>query len=287
MSDFITKGNPFGRSSLVAQITKGLTKEAKLTKRSIHGADAAFCSRKSALHQAIADDTSAILEPQSALYFAIGNGVHDTIRDALDKSGILIANEYRLSYGAINGFIDDIVISTETGSLKIIDVKTCGRLPTKIKVGQAEQLLTYALLSGIWEASILYVSRNVSDFSGILIKELRADMTKRNMTKIARVVAESLVAVKRKIVPPRPEYRLSSADCGWCPFKDNGCWSRTQGILPLTKGFDYDPLSRYESEIADQAQVLLGSQSVFYSQTIDKLNKNTKAAFRLAKAKIT
>lgn len=271
-SKFIRTGNPIGKTDLVTSIIKGLAGTMTVEKKSIHGADAAFCSRKANLHMAVESPERESIDPSSTLYFSIGNAIHENISQALRNSGLLVANEMRVEYGPIRGYIDDVIISSETGELKIVDIKTCGQLPSKIKPGQAEQLLAYALLTGISEASIIYVSRNVANFTGLMIKEIPAPVNKTTLTNIARVVAESIVYNNHKLVPPKPEYRPTEDGCGWCPFKHNGCWSTRDGVRKLLPEFEYlNPAHpSVEMEISILAEKLLASKEEFYWSTVEK-----------------
>lgn len=228
------------------------------------------------MHLAVNAPDRMDLTPESTLYFAVGNSIHDAIRKALEQSKVLVANEVRITFGPIHGFIDDIIISAETGGLKIIDVKTCGQLPNRIKSGQGEQLLLYALLTGISEASIVYVSRNVANFNGLMLKEIPALINGQAMEKVARVIAESLVYSERHLVVGRPEYRLTRETCGWCPFKDNGCYGTGDGILPLDEadGWHYgEPDTETEIKVAQVAENLLKSKSEFYMSLLDRIKK--------------
>lgn len=278
-SKFIKTGNPIGKTDLVTSIIKGLAGTMTVEKKSIHAADAAFCSRKANLHMAVDAPDREPVDPASTLYFSIGNSIHNDIQNALKKSGLLVVNEMKIEYGHIRGYIDDVIISSETGGLKIIDVKTCGQLPAKIKPGQAEQLLCYALLTGISEASIIYVSRSVANFAGLMIKEIPTPINLTSMRQVARVVAESLIFNKYQLVPPKPDYRPTESGCGWCPFKNNGCWSAADGIRSLIPKYNYyiSPLVvvDLELEISILAEKLLSSKNEFYRSTIEK-NSNLK-----------
>lgn len=271
VSEFIKTGNPIGKTDLIGQIAKALGKETRLFKTSIHGADAAFCSRKSVLHLALSSSEVVTSGPEAALYFSIGNAVHDTIGKAFRSAGVLIATEVSVEYDQVRGYIDNIIVSAETGELKIIDIKTCGALPAKIKPGQNEQLLAYALLTGITEASILYVSRNVANFSGLLIKEIQAPINSISMQKVARIVAESLVYAHHQIVPPMPEYHSTRMGCGWCPFKENGCYTVDEGIKPLSTAYFYGEVEELEAEVVKKASALLVGKSEFYKNFLEKL----------------
>lgn len=278
MSSFIRKGNPLKESDLVNTLRALPFQTNPMKKRSLNGADVAFCPRKTNLHFFMKNSYTEPTTLASKLYFSIGNAVHDTVYEALKMSDILIANELPLFVGSVHGYIDDIVISPDTGDLKIIDVKTCGRLPSKIKLGQEEQVLLYALLTGIREASILYVSRTVAGYDGVVkMKEIPADMSPENLSRVAKTLAESSVFHYRKVVPPRPNYRTSYDNCGFCGFKDAGCWSNDREI-ELEDGVEYilTPSERDVAFIEDVTNHILESRDVYYNKLLETLKESPR-----------
>lgn len=274
MTELVRKGNPYRSSDLVTNM-QGVTspRPSHLKKKSLNGADVGFCSRKSNLHLAIIPGYYEPVSLASQFYFGIGNAVHDVVFQSFKEMGILVANELPLFVGNIHGYIDDIIVSEDSGELKIIDVKTCGQLPPKIKVGQEEQLLVYSLLTGIKEASILYVSRTVAGWDGVVkMKEIAADTSPDNLRRVARIVAESTVYLARKIVSPKPVYRTSASSCGFCPFKDSGCW--TDGFhVELSDGYRY--VDEISPEITDAVEKLtdhiMAKSPLYYQQLLDNL----------------
>lgn len=278
MSILIRKGNPLKESDLVSMLRSLSFQTSPLKKRSLNGSDAAFCPRKATLHYFMKNSYTEPTTLTSKLYFSIGNAVHDMIYEALKMSDILIANELPLFVGPVHGYIDDIVISPNTGDLKIIDVKTCGQLPSKIKPGQEEQILLYALLTGVREASILYVSRTVAGYDGVAkIKEIPANMTYTNLSRVARILAESSVFYHHKVVPPRPNYRISYDNCGFCPFKDAGCWSNDREI-ELEDGVEYIPAPREHDVflIEDVTNHILENRETYYNKLLETLKESPR-----------
>lgn len=278
MLPLIRKGNPLKESDLVNMLRALPFQTSPLKKRSLNGSDAAFCSRKATLHIFMKNSYTEQTSLASKLYFSVGNAIHDAIYEALKMSDILIANELPLFIGPVHGYIDDIVISQDTGDLKIIDIKTCGQLPSRIKPGQEEQLLLYALLTGIREASILYVSRTVAGYDGkVKMKEIPADMSLANLSRVATILAESSVYHYHKVVPPRPNYRTSPDNCGFCPFKDAGCWSNDREI-ELEDGVEYilTPRERDVVLIEDATNRILESREVYYNKLLETLKESPR-----------
>lgn len=279
MTNLVRKGNPYRESDLVVNLQSLIqAKPSFFKKRSLNGADVGFCSRKAALHIAVKPEYSEDIGLASQLYFSIGDAVHEVVYKSLKQLNILIANELPLFVGPIHGFIDDIVVSEDSGQLKIIDVKTCGSLPSKIKSGQEEQLLLYALLTGIKEASILYVSRTVAGWDGkVKLKEIAAEVNDKKLADIAYVVAESSIFYQTKTVPPKPSYRTSESTCGFCPFKNSGCWSNT---MPLELDPEYTYLEEVTEEIADQiltlADTIMHNRPKYYKSLIEHLKTSPR-----------
>ena len=229
-SKIFRRGGPSARTNLTNEFVAALPYETKLRKRSINGSDAAFCPRKVVLSLNWDASVKVTVGAASPLYFATGNAFHDVAAQTFKKMGVLVANELSIRVGAVHGYVDDLIFDESTGGLKIIDIKTCGKLPDAIKPSQLEQLMTYALLTGVWNASILYMSRSVAGYDGKpYIKEIEASMSEASLKRHALVIAASMFYNREKIVPPKPEYRTSFSNCGWCPFKNFGCWSNDEG----------------------------------------------------------
>jgi hypothetical protein len=113
----------------------------------------------------------------------------------------------------------------------------------------------------------------VADFSGLLIKEIPAPINATSMSHVARVMAESIVYSRHHIVPEMPDYHSSRSGCGWCPFKENGCHSTDEGVLPLLPEYSYNSGAEFEVEVVEQANVLMTGKERFYKATLEKLKK--------------
>lgn len=286
----IKKGKVVIKSSIIDSIQESLGYAGKLAKKSIHGADAAFCSRKSALHFHWDPDIKEPIGPASEFYFKVGNATHSVVYSGLKRAGILLVDELRVTFQEISGYVDAIVLDPSSGRLKILDVKTCGKLPTRIKPGQAEQLMTYVLLTGIEEASILYVSRSVATYDGkLLMREIPLEITPSLLEQGAYMLAQSIAGVKRHVIPPKPAARTSYSNCGWCPFKDAGCWSVDNGHWPefldqktFPEVWDYETMivgaqDEFDSIVQEYAGKLLEAQPKFRAKTLRAMLSTTPA----------
>jgi len=200
----------------------GGSKNKSLRHGSIYGSDATFCPKKVALHLAVPYNyNSQPASPASEFYFAIGHAVHSIVDNRL--SSLSAATELKVEAYGIRGRIDNIIYDDD--GLKIVDTKTCGRLPTKIRPSHYEQVLTYCLLSGITRASVLYFSRNVADYRGnLLATEIVIDVDDDTLANSARAMAESITFMREQAIPDYPQPRRpNKTSCGFCPFKYY-CW---------------------------------------------------------------
>lgn len=234
----IKKGNPLKRNGIEEAFVRGLAKETvPLTKVKMNGGDVGYCPKKSVLLTLVDPEHREPVDPSGQLYMAQGSAIHKTYAKALEAEGKLLAEEYHVShprlgppkFKPLSGYIDDIVI-TEEGEPAIIDAKTCGSLPHKIKSWHAEQVGVYALMSGIRRGYIHYVSRNVAGYDGKIIhRAFEIEMSDQFLMSIAYRLGVAHVYMNAETVPPIPLHIVSKNDCGFCPFQSL-CWDGTTEI---------------------------------------------------------
>lgn len=236
-----TKTSPFRKGKLpdepntiIQNVINGLSGTAPLHRRNLHGGDGAYCARKNSAMLNMPDDQMVEMSAASAFYFSIGSAVHETIQKALTKTGMLIASEFRINSIGINigGYVDAIVRIDDKP--RILEIKTCGGLPAKPKPEHVFQAMTYALITGIPDPILFYVSRSVASWDGKLItKQFELESTKAAYIQVATGLYRSLYYAEAKRLADIPVHIESARECGFCPFV-NTCWNEV-GSFPVVR----------------------------------------------------
>ena len=239
----IKKGNPIVRPSLERSIVSGLSRrKVKVVKNKAHGADVGMCSRKVVMHTLLDPNFEVTMSPASTMYMKIGTAVHEVIAGAFAAEDLLFDDEVSVhgedigppAFPALHGYIDD-VIRDEDEVYAIVDVKTCGKLPSRIKPWHGEQLGTYAILSGATKGYVLYFSRNVAQWGGALIQRaFEVEFNTGNLASVAEQMATSHYFLQTGEVPPIPESISLQSFCGFCPFQ-RYCWDGEKQSVQFCK----------------------------------------------------
>ncbi len=254
-----------GRTELIDIIQTGAEYTFDLNHRSVFASDASFCSKKSAIHMATIKGAIGDTSSASSFYFAIGTAVHEIIDKAIKPVSMATELSVRHPIG-INGRIDNIILDNH-GNVRIVDTKTCGKLPIKAKPSHVNQVATYALISGIRYASILYFSRSVATWNGELqVTEIPVILTDELLLQNAKVMAESVIFTRDKVIP-QWTMKPYKSHCGWCNFKDL-CWGESvndieanQVLHPTKSHWNWIPVMTPElMERRNKAADLLISQ---------------------------
>ena len=228
----IKKGNPLSGETLESQVVKGLSgRPAKAFKNKAHGADIGMCPRKVVLHTLLDPKFEVTFSPASLMYMKIGTAVHEVIAGAFASVDLLFDDEVSVygedigppAFPPLHGYIDD-VIKDEDETYAIVDVKTCGKLPSRVKPWHKEQVATYAILSGATKGYLLYFSRSVAGWGGTLIQRaFQFDFNAENLRPIAERMATAHYFLQLGEVPPIPDHISLQSSCHFCPFQAY-CW---------------------------------------------------------------
>jgi CRISPR/Cas system-associated exonuclease Cas4 (RecB family) len=228
----IRRGSPIrqAESTLEQAIIRGASEQGvKIIRENgrIHAKEASNCSRQSAfnaIHELIFGEIGTTdFSATSSFHMGIGTAIHDIVTGALEKQGRLLFAEYKLPESELNmgGKIDGIIL--DNGKIKVLEIKTCGPLPASVKPDHYAQAVAYSAILGV-DTVVLYVSRNVQDYSGkLLIKpfDLYPSMDERR--KIVMNLCLARIAINDQKLPPI--LFESSKSCEYCQYLSY-CWGQ-------------------------------------------------------------
>jgi CRISPR/Cas system-associated exonuclease Cas4 (RecB family) len=224
MTDVVRKGKPFEDESITSLITKGLESNERLRRKNLYASDAAYCPRKSSIIVNIPEEYKVITSSSGKLYMAIGSAVHEKIQLGLRNAGALIASEFRIDGLGISlgGYIDAIIRLNDEP--RVLEIKTCGNLPSKPKPEHVSQALTYSLVTGIPKPIMYYVSRSVAGWDGKLItRTFELEPSRQEYFVVAQNLYPPQYYSQAQRLAEIPAHIRTAANCGFCPFK-NMCW---------------------------------------------------------------
>lgn len=215
---------PGVKQSIPALVAAGLTRDVAVSREGrLYASDAGLCEKKAVLN---ATSNGIITDsPASRGYFEMGNTIEELVMDGLFQSNALLFKQYRLPDVGINmgGYIDGIIVIHN--HVRVLEVKSCGKLPDFPKPHHAAQAYIYSAITGL-PASLLYFSRSVAAFDGSLIMREFAleEYPEEKRAALFRAVLASL-AVKAKVNPEKPSHMVSEAICK-AAFCDHlaTCW---------------------------------------------------------------
>ncbi len=183
--------------------------EAK-ARPNLYGADAGFCARRNVLMAHNYSLPSTVTSANNA-YMSIGVALEDMLSEGIRRSGRLIEqNRYLIDMPEvrIRGKIDLLFIDPK-GQVALIEVKTCGELPTAPKPTHLAQVQTYAAVSGIRVAYLTYISRNVQGKGAawsphLLMRTFIVDTSDNALANRLRIALLSRDAIRKEVSPPVP-----------------------------------------------------------------------------------
>lgn len=232
----VRKGNPLKKKSLEAMVTSGLSETTSLGRKGgrLHAGDAAICTRRNVLNGMIdeieEDGIEVPFTAASSLYTSVGDAFHKKVRDALYKKRALLFSELKLPDIGLNlgGYIDAIVLVE--GTIRLLEIKSCGALPPDVKFAHRKQALVYSIVSGL-PATVLYASRRVADFKGqLMIKQFDIQSTFEERKEILKTIAMSYLSFLSKKVPPVPFATDKICTDVYCPYIEY-CWNEKSSVV--------------------------------------------------------
>lgn len=247
-----------------------------LRRKRIYAKSAGLCYRQATHPLVINPETMTTFGPAGTLYANMGTAVHDVVEKAFEKSGNLVyAESYAPDVGLnIGGYIDAIV--RLNGKERIIEVKTCGNLPSKPKRDHAAQALTYVVLSGIRNPILFYLSRSVADYTGKLITaELEVVHTDDDLRRTAIQMAAAHYSSSLGVLPPKPMHLRVKSHCGFCPLIRN-CWEE-HPFTPDIKHVTEKQWARISDMANKKADELLDTMDERKSDFLTHLEKKKNA----------
>lgn len=225
----------------------------------LYGAAAGFCPRQNFL-LAKEPGGEGHHNAQSLLYMNIGNGIEDALIEGLKYNDLLFGDNVYLPpmNPKVSGKID-LVYLDEHNRIAIGEVKSCGQLPTKPKDGHFEQLVTYACVSGIDVARLIYISRNVANPDrSVAMVVFEIDLTDELLLQTMSTIVLSQVSIDNNIIPDVP-ITMTKSKCSGCPFNQRFCWGEDAMILPYHSG-DSEQRNKIQHITSDRAKELIAER---------------------------
>ena len=238
-----------------AMIEDNLISTGRPGRDRIFASQAGLCERQTAGLFYLDSDEEIQRKASAQFYFAFGNETENIMARAFDKAGVLIDRETRIeAYHdelPISGRIDFVLKDVyDEGSLVLMELKTCGKLPARPKPPHLAQLKVYMLLTGMKKGLLWYVSRTVAGWNGDLKqKTFEIRMNEIERKELAYRISLGAVYAKSGHLPERPEYMKKYA-CGFCPLM-KFCWDDEDIGLVYKK-----PRSGIETENWRKAQAI-------------------------------
>ena len=227
-----SKSTPIiGSNKWTKIIEDNLKSTSKPSRDRMFASSAALCPRQSVGLQMIPKEYTEVMKASSQFYFGIGNTFEDIIGRAFNNADLLVDKETRVEATHpemnLSGRVDFVIRDPDDeNELVLVELKSCGKLPTKPKPAHLAQLMTYLCLTGMSKGLVWYVSRNVADYSGQISQAIfEVTPTKAEKKKTIYKLARSTVYSKHNILPGIP-LDMKKYKCGFCPLIPH-CWEGT------------------------------------------------------------
>lgn len=257
-------------------VEKNLSSEVYVARNKIFASSAALCERQTSAYSKLPEEHSVNRKASSQFYFKIGSMFEDILEPAFRKSKTYITRELRVeslhSEIPVSGRIDFVLRDIEKGGKPLImELKTCGKLPSSPKPHHLAQLHCYMLLTGQSKGLLWYISRTVSDFSGNLKQKVfEITLTDEEKYEVARTMCLGAVYSESPFIPPIPEH-MKKYKCGFCPMIPF-CWDGENIGLHYEEAEteDHDMLIKQAESLANE---LIEMQPDLENYFLDLLKK--------------
>lgn len=224
-------------------IERNLTSVGKVGRSRIFASAAGLCERQTAGYTFFdKDEAGENRKASTQFYFKLGNAFEQVVQRAFRKAGVHIDDETRIeAYHEdlpISGRIDFVISDPEDGKLTLVELKSCGKLPTQPKKPHLAQLMTYLVLTGQPRGLVWYISRTVAGWDGVLKQRVfEVEPTEEERYDTALRLALGAVYAREGYLPDKPEH-IKKYACGFCSLIPH-CWSGMNvGIIYKTPSLE-------------------------------------------------
>lgn len=234
---------------LLAVLSDGTAAKEETNDRGgrLYASQAGFCARAATL--SAIEVYSRPISVSSSYYTEIGNAIHNVVKRHLRDAGHLLAEEAHISVPLLNlsGRID--IVANYDGTPRIIEVKSCGKVPTSPHASHFAQAAIYGAFTGL-PFDILYVSRSVLGFNGQFQMGVFSYPAPTTPSMALITAVHAAVCVKRRIVPDKPF--SNDSECRFCDHYDI-CWAgKTPSTLPFATQAEQSETMLFAMKIASR-----------------------------------
>lgn len=194
----------------------------------------------------------------SSYYRSIGKAVHDVVAASFEAADVMLGSEVRTPQLPFNlgGYIDVVIMID--GEPKLVEIKTCGKLPSQPHKSHYAQASLYAALVGL-PFVILYVSRNIMGFNSLQIEPFHFPAPHQPPEALFNMVYASL-AVKARKAPGVPFE--DDTECKFCDHLTK-CWFKQPLSIPELSPVEEQQLRTTAARMATR---MMRKENVAYRQ---------------------
>jgi CRISPR/Cas system-associated exonuclease Cas4 (RecB family) len=234
-------------------IEQGLKTESLGSRNRVFASSVALCERQTAGLLMLPDTFKIKRQASTQFYFKVGSLYESIMAEGFQRNRVFVTDELRVEIQhpelTVSGRID-FVLKDEDEQPIIMELKSCGKLPTSPKPHHLAQLHAYMIITGQSKALLWYVSRSISDFSGVLKQKVfEVKLTEDQKRTIATRIALGCLYSDSDYIPPKPEH-MKKWRCGFCPLIPM-CWNGVDLIPDF-----YDPDEEDHLGFVKQAEVI-------------------------------
>lgn len=210
-----------------ALVEENLIGESSVGRNRIFASSAGLCKRQTAGLFMFPKGAKEIQAAPSQFYFKIGSAIEKVMDMAFTQAGVFVDAETRVEIPVgdttLSGRIDFVIRDPDDGELVLVELKSCGRLPTKPKDYQLAQLKTYMVITGMERGLLWYVSRNVAGYDREILQTVfEIKLNDRERAQVAYNISIGAVFGLAGVLPHKPD-EMKRYKCGFCPLVPM-CW---------------------------------------------------------------
>ena len=242
-------------TDLTDLINKGLTiRKTQDQGGNLWCGSAANCSRKGAIHATLVQ--TVFENAANFAYYKLGDCIEEIVLTGLHEVGSLLFKSYIMPDVGLRlrGKADGIIF--HDGKIRVLEVKSCGELPSNPKPEHQAQALLYAALTG-FKAILYYFSRtSVATYEEELVTrefDLSVDGTDNLPRLYLHQAIYARLALNMGVLPAKPYHLEFKANCGRCDHIDF-CWKNGENPtnLPIVNADQHIELLTHTNELVDR-----------------------------------